>query len=259
MSTNEKYLKVAMKAAKDSGKIFKQYFGKPKNVSIKNGDPRNLVTEIDVKIEKRIRQAIAKHFSQDKIIGEEMGTGKNISKQDKVWIIDPIDGTTNFIRGIPLVCISIGVWDGQGPLMGVVYNPIINQMYTAVRGKGAFLNGKQISVSKVPNLAAATGGIGWLSPENGKKIFNSTIAATRKLRILATSAWQTCMVASGHLDYYATRDVHIWDVAGPIAILKEAGGISTDFKNKSLKLDLLEIVASNKKLHAELIKKIYST
>lgn len=252
MTSEQKYLKLAEKAAKNSGPIFKKYFGHPGIVNIKNNDPMNLVTEIDLKIERSIRNQILKEFPQAKIIGEEFGSCA-IEKDDIVWIIDPIDGTTNFIHGIPLCCISIGVWDHKGPVAGAVYNPIINQIYTAQRGKGAFLNGKKITPSKITSLKNSSGSIGWRSPEKGSEIFSKITKMTRKVRVLASSAWQTCLVASGQMDFYATTDVNIWDVAGPLAVLSEAGGGFSDFNGKAIGIDLTQIIASNKKLHKELV------
>ncbi len=255
MNSNQKYLNVALKAAKEAGPLFKKHFGNAGKVSIKNNDPRNLVTKIDLAIEKQIRKTILKNFPNAKIIGEEFGSS-SLEKDDVVWIIDPIDGTTNYIRGIPFSCISIGVWDEHGPLAGAVYNPVINQMYTALRNKGAYLNGKKIKPSDVSDLNSASGAIGWLSPKEGKITFNQLIDDVRKLRVLASSSWQTCMVASGQIDYYVTHDVHIWDVGGPLAILQEAGGTFTDFKGNLLKINLKEIVATNGKIHNELLKKL---
>jgi myo-inositol-1(or 4)-monophosphatase len=244
-----------MRATKQAGPIFTKYFGRAGKVEIKNADPRNMVTKFDLQIERQIRKIILKNFPKAKIIGEELGQAKT-TNNDIVWLVDPIDGTTNFIRGIPFTCISIGVWQGNQPLVGVVYNPVLKQIYTATKGKGAFLNGKKITVSKVPKLKNSSGAIGWLTPQKGKKIFNQLVSAVRKMRVLASSSWQTCMVASGQIDYYTTRDVHIWDVGGPLAILQEAGGKFSDLKGQPLKLNLLEIVASNGKIHKELLKKL---
>lgn len=257
MNKPDNYLKVAVEAAQQVAPIFEKFFGNPGEIKTKNGDAGNLVTKIDLRIEKLIRQHILKSFPEAKIIGEEFGSSE-LKIDDTVWLIDPIDGTTNYIRGIPLCCISIGVWDKDGPLAGVVYNPIVRQIYTACRGKGAKLNGKKINVSKVSSLHEASGAVGWQSSEEAKKIFNQIIGNTRKLRILATSAWQTCMVASGQLDYYATRDVNIWDVGAAAIILLEAGGKMSNFDGSSCKLKLKEIIASNNHLHKEMLQKFKS-
>jgi myo-inositol-1(or 4)-monophosphatase len=255
MNSNQKYLNVALKAAKEAGPLFKKHFGNAGKVSIKNNDPRNLVTKIDLAIEKQIRKTILKNFPNSKIIGEEFGSSV-LEKDDVVWMIDPIDGTTNYIRGIPLTCIAIGVWDKNGPLAGAVYNPVIGQMYTALRGKGAFLNNKRIKPSSVALISLASGALGWRSPLEGKKTFNQLIEIVGKARVMATSSWQTCMVASGALDYYVTSDVNIWDLGGPLAILQEAGGSFSDFKGNISQIDLKEVVATNGKIHKELLKKL---
>ena len=144
----DKYYQVALAAVKQAAVVFKKYFGCPKTVSIKDGNYGNLLTEVDGKIEKMIRQKIHQHFPNHKIIGEELGWEKT-EKNDMVWIIDPIDGTTNFSRGIPLCCISLALWDKDNPRLGIIYNPITNQLYSAQKGKGAKLNGKKIKVSKI--------------------------------------------------------------------------------------------------------------
>jgi myo-inositol-1(or 4)-monophosphatase len=251
--TNQDYLKVAISAAKQSGAIFKKYFGNAGKVSIKNGDPRNQVTKIDLKIEQLIRRNIISAFPVSKIIGEEYGSSK-LKPNDIVWLIDPIDGTTNYIRGIPITCISIGVWDKNGPVVGVVYNPLLEQIYSAIRGKGAFLNGKKIKVSGISKINLASGAMGWQNPNNGKQLFNKLITVCKKMRVLASSTWQTCLVASGQLDFYVTNDVHIWDVGAAMAILKEAGGAFTSIKGQALSLELSNIVASNGKIHSQLLK-----
>ena len=255
MKTNQTYLNLAVKAAKKSAAIFKKNFGHPGRIKTKGNDPMNLVTEIDLKIETAIRKEILKIFPEAKIIGEEFGSSE-ICADDVVWIIDPIDGTTNFIHGIPICCITIGIWDKKGPLAGVVYNPIINQMYTALRGQGAFLNGHKIKPSDVKKVNLSTGTIGWHSVDKGIHIFSKISKKTRKVRVLASSAWQVCLVAAGQMDFYATAGVNIWDVAGPLAVLQEAGGKFTDLAGKPVNIALKNLVATNSAIHTELLSTI---
>ncbi len=254
-SINQKYLHVAIQAAKKAALIFIKHFGKAGKVKAKNGDPRDPVTKIDFRLEKLIRQTIKNNFPCANIIGEELG-GKTDFSQGPTWLIDPIDGTHNYILGIPLTCISIGVWDKNGPLVGVVSNPILNQTYTALRGKGARLNRKKIQVSKVTRLREATGTTGWRLPKKGLALLNKIIPKARKIRVLASSSWQTCMVASGQLDFHLTKEVNIWDLGGPLVILQEAGGKFSDFSGYNLQLNLKECVVSNKNIHNELLKAV---
>lgn len=256
MNKPDKYLKIAIKAAKQSGKIFVRHFGKIKDYKQKNNDPRNLVTAIDLKIEKNIKAFIHRHFPDHQLMGEEFGWQSSAKKTGFKWYIDPIDGTSNYIQGLPLACISIALWDEFGPLVAVVYNPLLKQTYTAQRGKGAYLNGKKIKVSKVKSFSGAFGSIGWVERSNGVKLFAKIIRVCRKVRGLATSALQTCMVGNGILDFYVTRDLHIWDFAAAILIVKEAGGQVTDFQGRSLTENSSGIVASNGKFHNEILKTI---
>lgn len=253
MENSQSYLKAAIEAAKESGRIFAKFFGKPKEVKKKNGDPRNLVTEIDFKIEKLIKTHIHKNFPGHCIMGEETGW-ENHAEEKLKWYIDPIDGTSNFIQGLPFACISIALWDNKGPLIGVVYNPILKYMYTATRGGGAFLNNKKIRVSQTSTLKDAFGCIGWVERESGVKLFAKIIRSCRKVRGLATSALQTAMVGGNILDFYVTRDLHIWDFAAAVLITTEAGGKVTDFKGNPVTPQSQSIIVSNGKIHKELLK-----
>ncbi len=251
---NKAYLKIAVQAAEEAGKIFTKNFGKPKEVKKKHGDPRNLVTEIDFKIEQLIKKRIQVAFPDHCIMGEEFGWQNRQSDGEFKWYIDPIDGTSNFIQGLPFACISVALWDKKGPLVGVIYNPILKEKYTASRGGGAFLNGKKLKVSAVSELKNAFGCIGWVERENGVKLFAKIIRVCRKVRGLATSALQTAMVGSGVLDFYVTRDLHIWDFAAAVLVATEAGGRVTDFKGRPVSAQSHGIVVSNAKIHNDLLK-----
>lgn len=254
--TNQNYLQVATAAAKESGKLFKQFFGKPKTVSMKNGNPRDQVTEVDLKIERQIRAKIKKNFPTHKIIGEEYGKSE-ILKNDFIWIIDPIDGTNNFIQGIPLCCISIALWQNERPVVAVIYDPITGQMFTAAKGKGTFLNGKRISASNVAKVEQGLGGLGWSQNlEKAKKMFSGLIPFARKLRALGTHALQLAYVAAGIYDYYIINEVNIWDVAAGILLITEAGGKITDWKGKPINLTSKELVATNGKMQQQLLNKL---
>lgn len=253
---NQQLLDLAVKSAKLAGKPFKAHFGNAKHIKLKGGDIRNQVTEVDVFIEKQISAFVKKHLPTSQFIGEEITPEKRKNLGEIFWIIDPIDGTTNYIQGLPLCCISIAAWDKFGPRAAVLYNPILNQMYTAAKGKGAFLNGKKIRVSNTAKLDRALGGVGWFAPKDGLKLFSSLIVAGRKLRVLATTAWQLGLVASGHFDFFCSSDLHIWDIAAGVLLIQEAGGTLTTLQGKPISLNCLNIIASNKKIHKEILNKI---
>lgn len=256
MLSSQQLLKIAVGAAKTAGKPFTANFGKPKKIQLKGGDIRNQVTEVDLHIEKLISAYIKKRLPGSQFIGEEMTPDKREDLGKIFWIIDPIDGTSNYIQGIPLCCISIAAWDGRSPLAAVLYNPLSGEIITAAKGHGAFLNGKKIRVSNTPSLSRALGGVGWFNPKDGAKLFQALIVAGRKLRVLATSAWQLGLVAAGKFDFYATTDVHIWDIAAGILIISEAGGKFSSLHGHKLDLNCRSILASNGKIHNELLKQL---
>ncbi len=250
---NQDYLKIAIQAAKACGPMFKKTFGNAPGVTSKNNDPANLVTETDKAIELKIRKMLNKNFPSHKIIGEEFSKDV-VGKKDFVWAIDPIDGTTNYIHGLPFCCISIGLWDGQGPLVAALYNPLLKQLFTAIRGKGAWLNQKPIKTSNQKKLKDAFGALGWMNMDDGIKLFADIVKNSRRPRVLASSALQICLVASGNLDYYATTDVKIWDFAAAVLVLTEAGGQVSDLRGRRPGLKTEKIVASNGKIHSQLLK-----
>ena len=197
-------------------------------------------------------QSVLKNFPTHKIIGEEFNKDA-VQKKDLVWIIDPIDGTTNYIQGLPLACISLALWDKNGPLVAALFNPISRQLFTAERGKGAKLNSRPIFVSKEHRLSRALGGVGWLRVEKGIGLFSLMAKNCRKLRILATSALQISLVGSGNYDFYVATDINIWDFAASVLIATEAGGRITDETGKKINLQTRNIVASNGKLHQQIL------
>lgn len=253
----DKFLSVAKKAALQGGKLFYKSFGKATGVHAKNQDKRNIVTDSDIAIEKIIRKQISQTFPEHLILGEEFGGKTEIKKGEYIWIIDPIDGTNNFAQGIPLACISIGLWDYKGPLAAVVYNPITKEMYTAARGKGAFLNKKKISPSNTSDPQKAFGGIGWTKGNVEKsQIFLMADNKFGKARTFGSTTLQVCFVADGRMDFYFAKGIYIWDLAAAALIASEAGAKITDFSGKPLNLTSREVIASNGEFHSYIIKNL---
>jgi myo-inositol-1(or 4)-monophosphatase len=257
---NANYLKVAIKAAKDSGVTFKKYFGKPGKIVKKGGNKFNLVTPADLAIEKLITKSITKNFPYHQILGEEAGWNKKKENNYK-WIIDPIDGTTNFIQGIPLCATSIALWDYKGPLIAVVYDPLHKKLYQAVRGYGAKMNGKTIKVSKVGKMADAIGGFGWNEAYNpslldATGLSSKIISSSRKSRALATTTLQMAYVAEGIFDFFVVNAIKVWDFAASQLLITEAGGKVTDWKNNIADIKTTNIIATNGKIHSEIITRL---
>jgi fructose-1,6-bisphosphatase/inositol monophosphatase family enzyme len=261
MNSQGQYFKVAVDAAKKAGLIFEKNFGKAKHVKIKNGDITNFVTEADLAIEKLIRATILNKFPNHKIIGEEFGQN-DITEKDLFWIIDPIDGTTNFIHGVPFCCISIALWNNQGPLLSVVSNPSTNELFTAIKGKGARLNGKKIQVSTSNNIKNFFGAAGWGRDKSfGVKIVPFMIQSVSKVRVFGSTVLETSAVSKGVFDYYVNGRIYIWDIAAAALLVTEAGGKATDWQGKKITPLTKQIIASNGKIHKkllDLVKKIPS-
>ncbi|XP_049935129.1 inositol monophosphatase 3 isoform X2 [Nymphaea colorata] len=197
------YLIVAIEAAKGAGDVIRKGFYQSKHVEHKG--QVDLVTETDKACEELIFNHLKKHFSDHKFIGEETSASLGTVEltDDPTWIVDPLDGTTNFVHGFPFVCVSIGLTIGKIPTVGVIYNPIINELFTAVHGQGAFLNGNPIKASSQTELIKAL-----LATEVGTKRDQVTVDATtnrintllfevQSLRMSGSCALNLCGVACG--------------------------------------------------------------
>jgi myo-inositol-1(or 4)-monophosphatase len=260
MNQSEKYLQVAITAAKQSGEIFNKYFGKAENVRRKDGNKFNLVSSADIKIERLINKIITGKFPSHQILGEESGWGKQKENSYK-WIVDPIDGTTNFIQGVPLCATSIALWDKSGPLVAVVHDPLRKKLYQAVRGQGAEINGKKIQVSKIKKLGDTFGGFGWNeaydpSVLNATRLSSKIITSARKARVLGSTVLQLAYVAEGIFDFYIVNAIKAWDFAASSLLITEAGGKVTDWQGKNPALDTNCLIGSNGATHSQLIKTI---
>ena len=215
---------LAVNAAKIAGDyLIKNKFLKKEIYSEKGRDIKLI---IDQETEKIIRDYLKK--TNINILGEEFGG--DITK-DKYWVIDPIDGTANYFRGLDECCISIALMEGEEALIGVIYNFNNNQMYTAMRNKGAFLNEEKIYVSNLDskNKASITTGFPASETIESSMDFLEDLKGWKKIRMFGSAALSCAYVASGKCDYYAEKGVFLWDFAAGICLVKEAGG-RADFK-----------------------------
>ena len=229
-----------------------------RKISYKKGD-FNLVTNVDHEVEALLLKGIISKYPNHSIIAEESGIhSKNPTYQ---WFIDPIDGTTNFAHGYPCFCISIGFAIKNTLEFGLIKNPVTNELYTAKRNKGARLNGKPISVSKIKNLKTSLLVTGFpydrkTSKMNNFDNFCKLTLLTQGVRRDGAAAMDLCYVASGKLDGFWELKLSPWDVAAGVLILKEAGGKITDYDGKPYNVYKSEIVATNGFIHKELIKQL---
>ncbi|KAG8365352.1 hypothetical protein BUALT_Bualt18G0095800 [Buddleja alternifolia] len=255
--TVEDLLATAVEAAKRAGEIIHSGFYKTKQVEHKG--LVDLVTETDKKCEELIFDFLKLHYPEHKFIGEESSAAcAPVELTDEpTWIVDPLDGTTNFVHGqvFPFVCVSIGLTVGRIPTVGVVYNPIMDELFTAIRGKGAFLNGKSIKTSSQTELVNSL-----LATGTGTKRDKSTVDATtnkinsllfkvRSLRMIGSSALGLCGIACGRLDlFYSLGFGGPWDVAAAAVIVNEAGGLVFDPSGKDFDITSQRIAASNPRI-----------
>ena len=252
--------KVLHEAAQEAGAIIKQYFQGSFKVDNKTSI-NDLVTEVDKHSEKAIIDVIKKTYPGHSIISEEVG--ELIQDSDYSWIIDPIDGTVNFAHGIPICCVSIGLKYKDDLLLGAVYNPIMNELFFAEKGKGATLNGEKITVSTKGEFrkACLVTGFPYKWPktyEHPIKVFERFIMEGLPVRRLGSAAIDLCWVACGRFDGFWEYNLNPWDVAAGYLIVQEAGGLITNFDGDPYDVDDKETLATNGVIHNDMLKLIRS-
>ncbi|MDO8482307.1 MAG: inositol monophosphatase [bacterium] len=251
MNENQ-FLEAALAAVKKAEPIFLKYFGNAEGVSVKEGIVPSLVSDADKEIEKLLMAELHEKFPEHAIVGEESpaqaGTG------GYCWYIDPIDGTTNFTRGISHAAISVALFDEQGPLVAVLSAPQNNTLYHAVRGGGAFKNGEKLAVSNSDSFNMLVGGMGWKGAEKGADLFKKLLTVTRTLRVFGSDATALALVAEGSLDCFATTYTSLYDVGAGMLLVSEAGGKVTGWNGEPFTKSEQPLVASNGKIHDSLLK-----
>ncbi len=245
---------VALTAARKAAAIIIQAAGQPKTVDFKGAT--DLVTATDRKSEETIKNVIRSSFPDHRILAEE--SGQTCNNSDYLWIIDPLDGTTNFVHGYPSYAVSIAVYHQTNPVIGVVIELPANNEYYAVINQGATCNGEPIEVSKVDNLSRSllVTGFGY---EHGQrwaanmKLFRKLTDITQGVRRLGAAAVDLCHVACGKVDGFWEFDLHPWDTAAGLLVLTEAGGRITDMNGDQYSIFKNNMLATNGLLHNLLI------
>lgn len=251
-------LQVAMDAALLARKVHMAYF--KKLTQVKSKQDLSLVSEADSQSEKVIRNLIRKKFPNIDILGEEEGL-ETRSKDKSRWLIDPLDGTTNYVHGYPFFCSSIALEIDGEVQVGVVDSAIFKRTYWAVRGVGAFLNNKKISISQTKTIEdslVATGfsTYGGKKLETEMKVFKGLIEKARGVRRSGSAALELCFLAEGALDGFWEYGLKPWDTGAGSLIIKEAGGKVTNENGEKFHPDQDIVVASNGLIHADLINLI---
>ena len=245
---------IGIEAAYDGAQITRSLIGKIEHIQ-KKGEI-DLLTEADLGSEKAIIQKIQNHFPDHSILAEESRPIRESTKYQ--WIIDPIDGTTNFSHAINHYAISIALSVENTIVLGIVLNPETNELFTAVKGGGAFLNDQPIGVSKVNTVSDSLLVTGF--PYNFKEIytaviqrFSNCLLAAQGIRRYGSAALDLCYIACGRFDGYWEQNLKPWDTAAGFLIVEEAGGTVTDFSNAPYLIDKKEILATNSRIHSEML------
>jgi myo-inositol-1(or 4)-monophosphatase len=211
--------------ARDAGKIAHTGFG---TSATKMKGVHDVVTEMDGAVERYIRAQIAKRYPGDAVLGEEEGGATG----ERLWIIDPIDGTANYARGLPRYCVSIGYMERGVPTLGAIYDPSHDWLYSAARGEGAWQDGERMRVSDVGDMQAATVELGWSTRRPASsyvEMIGRVFAAGGAMRRAGSGALGLVDVAAGRVEAYAELHINSWDCAAGIVLVQEAGGRTNDF------------------------------
>ena len=236
-------LNLMIKACEKASKILIRDFGELENLQVSKKGPKDFVTNSDKKTEKVLINELTKNKKKYSILSEEIGFIKN-DDNDYVWVIDPIDGTTNFLHGIPHFCISIGLKFKDEIISGIIFDPIKNEIFYAEKNQGAFFNNHRIRVSKRKNLDEC------LFATNKNGLSSSDLNA----RIFGSAALDLAYVASGRIDGYFQNGLNLWDIAAGTLIVKEAGGIVNNYdleKTKNIK-----VVATSENINQKMLKRL---
>jgi myo-inositol-1(or 4)-monophosphatase len=242
--------------AEEAGSLLNNYLGRISSISYKGR--MNLVTDVDRRCERLILKKIKAKYPHHAVLSEESGRS-GTQGSDFLWIIDPLDGTTNYAHSFPFFCVSIALFHNNTPLIGVCYDPIREELFFAINGMGAFLNKKIIKVSKIKNLKrclVATGfpyRFGQAMRQNIDN-FKSFMMKAQAVRRAGSAALDLCYVACGRFDGFWEMDLKPWDTAAGALIVKEAGGKVTTFKGDAFNPYKDEIIASNSLIHSQMIK-----
>jgi len=245
---------VGISAAYKGAEVLQSYFGNITRINKKG--VIDLVTEADIKSEERIVSTIQTAFPDHTILAEESGFKEGT--QECGWMVDPLDGTTNFTHQVPIFCISIAFAAGNDIRVGIVLNPINGELFTATHGSGAQLNGKPIRVSSTSRIDDSLLVTGF--PYNIREMFDpiitryaSCLRAAQGVRRLGSAALDLCYVACGRFEGFWEQYLKPWDTAAGSIIAAEAGGQVTDFSNRSFQADAKEILATNGQIHDEML------
>ena len=251
-----------VKVCRKAAKILIRDFGEIENLQVSLKGPGNFVTTSDIKVEKILVEELQKARPTYSILSEEIGEINN--DESFKWIIDPIDGTSNFLHGIPHFAISIGLEHDKEIICGIIYDPIKDEMFTAEKGNGAYVNNKRMRVSsrsKLKDCIIFTGGPRQ-NPKDKELFFveykNFSSIVKTPIRKMGSASLDIAYVAAGRCDGFWQRNLNYWDYAAGIILVKESGGFVTDFNGENRYIENETILVTNSKINKEMIEVLNS-
>lgn len=247
-------IETAIKAAKLAGNKLEYYF--ESSLEHQEKEDTSIVTKADIEADEMIIKEIQSKYPDHSILSEEKGEVG--PKSDYLWIIDPLDGTNNFSRGIPIFSTAIALAYKKEPILSVVYNPITNTLFNAEKGKGAYWNGEKIKVSEENQVEKLLICFGRGKESNDRQAMKEAVtnvySKVRSVRLLMSASLELAYVASGRVDAFAVLGLHSWDFIGGLLLVEEAGGKVTNLDGSKWGIESTYILASNGNVHDQLLK-----
>ena len=253
------FLATAVDAVLRAGAIQMARFGS--DIRIDKKGTIDLVTDVDVEVERMFRALVAERFPDHAVLAEELGEGDPASSGSHVWVFDPIDGTTNYSHGLPIFCASLALEIDGEPVVGAVYDPTRRELFTAERGVGAFLNGRRLRVSGADGLVDAMLVTGFPYNVHDRVdeivgLFGRFVGQARAVRRLGSAAIDLCYIAAGRMDGFWERNLQPWDTAAGVLIVREAGGTITGMDGSRYSSRLPHLLATNGRIHGDMLATI---
>ena len=254
------YLATAIEAVVRAGDVQMAHFGRQMRVDKKG--TIDLVTEIDLQIEREFRTTVAERFPGHVVLGEEFSSAEDHARSAEFcWVLDPVDGTTNFAHGLPIFCASLALEINGEAVVGAIYDPTRRELFTAERGLGAWLNGSPLHVSASATVLDSLLVTGFhysiqKNPDELLGLFREFLTRARAVRRLGSAALDLCYVAAGRFDGFWEQKLQPWDVAAGALIVQEAGGAVTTSSGQPFRSNLGSVLATNGLIHAEMLETI---
>jgi len=251
---NREWMEFAEEVARGAGEILRRNYGRRQSIHFKG--EINLVTDVDRESEAYLMERIRSSFPDHGILSEE--SSERLSPSPYRWIIDPLDGTTNYAHNYPCFCVSVALESNGELLAGAVFNPLLSESFTASAGGGAFLNGERIAVSGIEDLRRSLLSTGFAydvkeSTDNNLDFFREFVFAGQAIRRDGSAALDMCYLACGRFDGFWELKLHPWDTAAGLLLLREAGGVATRLDGSPYDIHQPDILASNGRIHEQMM------